>query len=185
MKNLKLLTLLWIIAISWFLSWCWNNWNNSNKNIENITTKANEAAEYNNSLISIASKCPTTANTVRDLYENNSQIGDIKTATENTLLECKNAINQINTIWDLEWDSSLKNEIITTLNLYTAYFTKFNEMLTYIEKENLTKEESESYKKIVQEIKNMDKEMDYQNNNLFNIQSEFAQNHWFELEDIE
>ena len=135
MKNLKLLTLLWIIAISWFLSWCWNNWNNSNKNIENITTKANEAAEYNNSLISIASKCPTTANTVRDLYENNSQIGDIKTATENTLLECKNAINQINTIWDLEWDSSLKNEIITTLNLYTAYFTKFNEMLTYIEKE--------------------------------------------------
>ena len=50
-------------------------------------------------------------------------------------------------------------------------------MLSYLEKNNLTKEEVEIYENIVQEIKDMDKEMDSQNNNLFNIQKQFAENH--------
>lgn len=182
MKNLKLLTLSWIILISWLLSGCWNNLVN---NSENITEKTNKATEYNNSLMNIASRCPTAANTVRDLYENNDKIENIEIATENTLSECKNAADQISVIWDLEWDNSLKDWIINILNLYTTYFTKFKEMLSYLEKDNLTKEETEIYENIVQEIKDMDKEMDSQNNNLFNIQKQFAENHWFELENIE
>jgi len=186
MKNLKLLILLWFILISWFLSGCWNNsqsneWNNT----ENIDSQNDKVIDYNDSIIKIAYKCHESATITRDSYDAKAEVKQIETNTENTISQCQNSIEQINNIWDREWDASLKDGIISLLNLYVTYFTKFNKMVSYLENENYPKEDIESYEEIVKEIKDMDDEIEVANNNFINIQESFARNHWFELENIE
>lgn len=187
MKNFKLLALLSIILITSFISGCWNNTklNNQNSNTENTSTQNNEAINYNDSIINIASKCHESAEITRDSYDNNDEILQIETNAKNTLSECQNSINQISDLWDLQWDSSLKDGIISLLNLYITYFTKFNEMLTYLENEDLPKEDITSYEAIVKDIKELDNEIESANNDFINTQELFANNHWFELESSE
>ena len=183
MKNIKLLALLWIALFTVFISWCWNNVKvNSNNNTEDINSKNNDVINYNNSIIKIASKCGEYAMTTWDSYDNNNEIIQTETYAKNTLSECQNSINQINTLWDRQWDSSLKDWIISLLNLYVSYFTKFNKMLTYLENDNYPKENITSYETLVKEIKEMDKEIEDANSNFTIIQRSFAKNHWFELE---
>jgi hypothetical protein len=50
-------------------------------------------------------------------------------------------------------------------------------MLTYLENENYPKEDIESYEIIVKEIKDMDSEIESENNNFINTQKLFANNH--------
>lgn len=186
MKNLKILTLLWIILFTGFLSGCWSNSKvNEANNTENTNSENDKVIDYNDSIVKIASKCHESAMNTRDSYNNKDEIIQTETSAKNTISECENSINQINILWDREWDSSLKDWMISLLNLYITYFTKFNEMLTYLENENHPKEDIESYEIIVKEIKDMDSEIESENNNFINTQKLFANNHWFELESDE
>lgn len=184
MKNLKILTLSGIILLAGFLSGCWNNSKvNGVNNTENTNSENDKVIDYNDSIVKIASKCHESAMSTRDSYNNKDEITQTETSAKNTISECEDSINQINILWDREWDSSLKDWMVSLLNLYVTYFTKFNEMLTYLENENHPKEDIESYEIIVKEIKDMDSEIESENNSFINTQKLFANNHWFELEE--
>lgn len=191
MKNFKLLALLWVALVAWTLAWCWNN-NASNTNtdldnrwgdliIEDTTSEHEAVIDYNDFLVEVASQCIMSEDNIPTDFEN--WVENIQVAVNNTIAQCQNSINEINKKWDWEWDSSLKDWIINILELDVAYFTKFNELLPYLVSEELTEEDADKYDALVEEINAIDQEMQAANNNMANIQSEFAQNHWFQLEE--
>lgn len=187
MKNLKLLTLLWVVLITCTLAWCWNNNANTDTDnswdliIEDVTGVHDAVINYNDSLVEIASQCIMSEDAILADYENGSD--GIQTAINNTISECQNSINQINALWDWEGDSSLKDWIINILELDISYFTKFSGLLPYLTSDELTEEEADKYNALVEEINALDQEMEVANNNLVEIQSQFAQNHWYQLEE--
>lgn len=187
MKNLKLLTLLWVVLITWTLAWCWNNNANTDTDnswdliIEDVTGVHDAVINYNDSLVEIASQCIMSEDAILADYENGSD--GIQTAINNTISECQNSINQINALWDWEGDSSLKDWIINILELDISYFTKFSGLLPYLTSDELTEEEADKYNALVEEINALDQEMEAANKNLVEIQSQFAQNHWYQLEE--
>ena len=187
MKNLKLLTLLWLVLITWTLAWCWDNNTNTDTDnswdliIEDVTGIHDAVINYNDSLVEIASQCIMSEDAILADYENGSD--GIQTAINNTISECQNSINQINALWDWEGDSSLKDWIINILELDISYFTKFSGLLPYLTSDELTEEEADKYNALVEEINALDQEMEAANYDLVEIQSQFAQNHWYQLEE--
>jgi len=189
MKNLKLLSLLWIIIVAWTLAWCWNNKNISNDDntwdvtIETTNTEADAVINYNDTLVELASECVMSEESIRNNYnDSSSTIEDIETAINNTISECESAKGKINELWWWEWDNSLLDGIIAIIDNDIAYYKKFNELLPYLQKEQLTEEENEKYQSIVYEAEVLDEELAKTNENLITIQEEFAKNHWYELE---
>jgi hypothetical protein len=56
-----------------------------------------------------------------------------------------------------------------------AYYSKFSELLPYLEKENPSEEELASYNSIYAEVVNLESELGEANDNLLVIQEEFAE----------
>ena len=198
MKKLWILTL-WIILIVWTLSWCGenknvdyhNSWDLTIENdssdfiIEDISSETEAAIRYNDNLVDIASKCITSEDGIRNSYLNGESIDNIKTAINETIKTCSETKNDIISLWDWEWDSSLKDWVIDIIDKYITYYSKFNKLLPYIEQKDITEEENESYETLVTEIEALDDELNEANNNLIYTQAQFASNHWFELESDE
>ena len=191
MKKTRLLTLLWVVFLAWSLAWCWNN-NTTNTNlgsetqwgdliIEDTTSVHDAVIDYNDALVETASQCILSEDNIPTDFENGLE--NIQNAVNNTISQCQNSIAEINKLWDWEWDSSLKDWVIKILELDVAYFTKFNEVLPYLVSEELTEEEADKYNTLIEEINAIDEEMQAANDNMVTIQSEFAQNHWFQLEE--
>lgn len=191
MKKTRLLTLLWVVLLAWSLAWCWNN-NTTNTNlgsetqwgdliIEDTTSVHDAVIDYNDALVETASQCILSEDNIPTDFENGLE--NIQNAVNNTISQCQNSITEINKLWDWEWDSSLKDWVIKILELDVAYFTKFNEVLPYLVSEELTEEEADKYNTLIEEINAIDQEMQAANDNMVTIQSEFAQNHWFQLEE--
>ena len=191
MKKTRLLTLLWVVLLAWSLAWCWNN-NTTNTNldsetqwgdliIEDTTSVHDAVIDYNDALVETASQCILSEDNIPTDFENGLE--NIQNAVNNTISQCQNSITEINKLWDWEWDSSLKDWVIKILELDVAYFTKFNEVLPYLVSEELTEEEADKYNTLIEEINAIDQEMQAANDSMVTIQSEFAQNHWFQLEE--
>lgn len=188
MKNLKLLSLLWLALIAWTLAWCWNSTNTDTNNswdiiIEDVTWTHDAVIDYNDSLVEIASQCIMSEDDILTDYENGAD--SIQNAINNTISVCQNSINQINALWDWEGDSSLKDWIINILELDIAYFWKFSELVPYLTQNELTEEEADKYNALVEEINALDQEMEAANNDLISIQEAFAANHGYELQPAE
>lgn len=189
MKNLKLLTLLWVLLIAWTLAWCGNKdanlWTNNQWDliIEDVTPQYEAVINYNDSLVDIASQCIISENDIPTDYENG--VDNIQVAINNTLAECQNSINQINELWDWDWDSSLKDWIIRILELDIQYFSKFSELLPYLVSDEVSESDAEKYNTLVDEINALDQEMETANNELIQIQETFAANHGYELQPAE
>ena len=185
MKNFKLLTLLWIALIAGFLAGCWSDDNNNDFIIEDITSQNDAVINYNDNLVDLASQCLASEDTIWTTYDDaNSTTNDIMNAINNTVSECNKASNEINTLWDWEGDSSLKDWVLDILEKEVNYYSKFSELLPYLEKSDLTDEEKADYDVIYAEIEALDKELSDANDNLLRVQEQFAKNHWFELEEV-
>ena len=187
MKNFKVLTLLWITLIAGMLAGCWKETNNSwDFIIEDTSAETDAVINYNDTIVDLVSECIVSEDEIRDSYDKEeSSIEDIQTAINNTIEQCTTAKKSINSIWDWEWDSLLKDWVLDIIEKYITYYSKFNELLPYIEKEDVTEEESKEYESLLAEIETLDAELDEANNNLVYIQEQFAKNHWFELEEEE
>ena len=194
MKNFRLLTLLWIVLFAWTLAGCWSNKevNNDNTNntwdfiIEDITWENDAVINYNDSLVDFASQCVISEDIIRNTYdEETSTTEDVQAAINNTITECTNAKENINKLWEWENDSSLKDWVIAIIDKEIEYYSKFNELLPYLEKEELTEDEKWIYDSIFAEVQSLDEELSQANENLITIQEEFAKNHGFELESEE
>jgi hypothetical protein len=184
MKNFKLLTLLWVAFIAGTLAGCWNKDNEGDFIIEDITSENEAVINYNDNLVDLASKCLASEDTIWTTYNDaNSTTDDIISAINNTISECSNTSDEINKLWDWEGDNSLKSWILDIIEKEINYYTKFSELLPYLEKEDLSDEEKADYDVIYAEVETLDKELSDANDNLLVVQEQFAKNHWFELEE--
>ena len=188
MKKTRFLTLLWVVLISGTLAGCLNNSNNESDwtwdfIIEDITWETDAVVNYNDTLVDLAFNCIMSEDNVRNVYDNEStETEDMQKAIDNTIDECTKAWDGINKLWDREWDSSLKDWVLYIIEKEIEYYTKFSELLPYLQKDELTDEESETYNNLFTEVETLDSELSQANENLISIQEEFAKNHWFELE---
>lgn len=182
MKKIRLLTLLWVILVAWTLVGCWNKDKEWDFIIEDITWQNDAVIEYNDTLVDLASQCIAAEDEVWAIYDS-SDSADVTSAINNLVNECSKAWEQINKLWGREWDDSLKNWVLTVIEKEVGYYLKFNELLPYSGREDLTEEEYDSYNSIYTERKNFDKELKSANNDLSVIQQQFANNHWFDLEE--
>lgn len=191
MKKIRLLSLLWIILFAGTLAGCWGNkevnsndtWNNEwNLVIEDTTSEADAVINYNDTLVDLASQCIISENNIWSSYDNESPIEDVQAAINNTINECNTSKENVNKLWDWEWDSSLREWVIAIIDKEIEYYSKFSEILPYLEKEELTEDEKWIYDTIFAEIQTLDGELSQANDNLINVQEQFALNHWFELE---
>lgn len=184
MKNFKLLTLLWVAFIAGTLAGCWNKDNEGDFIIEDITSENEAVINYNDNLVDLASKCLASEDTIWTTYNDaNSTTDDIISAINNTISECSNTSDEINKLWDWEGDNSLRSWILDIIEKEINYYTKFSELLPYLEKEDLSDEEKADYDVIYAEVETLDKELSDANDNLLVVQEQFAKNHWFELEE--
>ena len=190
MKKIRLLTLLWVILIAGTLAGCWNNnepTTDSNDSwdfiIEDISTENDAVINYNDELVDLASNCIISEDNIRNTYDDaNASIEDIKVAIDNTISLCSEASKNIESLWDWEWDSSLKDWVLNIIEKYIKYYTKFSEVLPYVAQEEITEEQNDAYQSLLAEVEALDNELSEANNNLISIQEQFASNHWFELE---
>ena len=207
MKNLKLLTLLWIILITWALAGYFrisnSNTEDQNNGIEN-TAKGNDPLSiYYNSLMDIAAKCIDTEQGVSDTYNNpSSSIIDVKLAINKTLNQCLNASEEIQAQWDREWDFSLSDWILNVLDKTVNYYSKFSEYISYEENTKPTEEDeyiagldnlnedteepavdnsADILNNISNELDILKEDLNTATNELATIQEEFANVHWLTL----
>ena len=189
MKKIRLLALLWVILIAGSLAGCGGDKESDNTwdfIIEDITWKNDAVINYNDTLVDLASECIISEDNIWNTYDNeNSTAEDVIKAIDNTISQCSNAWNKIDDLWDWEWDSSLKDWVLDIIEKEINYYSKFKELLPYLEKEELTEEEKAEYDAIYSEIETLDKELSEANENLMTIQEKFASDYGFELEVVE
>lgn len=184
MKKIRLLTLLWIAFVAGALAGCWSD-NDGDFIIEDITWENEAVINYNDNLVDVASQCLLSEDGIWNAYDNvDSTTEDIINAINNTVSECSKASDEISKLWDREGDSSLKDGILSIIDKEIAYYSKFSELLPYLEKEELTDEEKANYDAIYAEVEALDKELSQANESLLTIQEQFAKNHGFELEEM-
>jgi len=195
MKKFRLLSLLGVVLVAGTLAGCLNN-NDVNEGtnnqwdiiIEDITADTNAVIDYNDSLVDIASSCIASEDAIWNAYNSDEFDADkVQTAIDNTLDECNSAITQIEALGGWEWDNSLKDGVVILLQKDVEYYGKIREMIAYlaISEDGLTEEQNEAYGSILAEIDTLNQELEAANNNLIEIQNQFAANHKFELEDID
>lgn len=183
MKNFKTLILLGILIISTTLAGCWNN--KINNETWNPTTENSDVINYNDNLMDYALSCVSSENDIWSAYDKSSTIEDIENIINSTITRCNDSSEKINNLWDRNWDSSLKDAVLAIVKSEINYLWKFNELLPYIEKENLTEEEKSNYDSIIAEIETINNELNEANNKITITQEQFAEKYWFELENIE
>ena len=193
MKKFRFLSLLWLVVIAWTLAWCLDNnntneWsNNQDFIIEDVTEKTNAVIDYNDTMVDLAYNCISSEDAIWDAYTSDVlDIEGIRTSVDNTLKECSNAISQIEALGGWEWDNSLKDGVITLLQKGSEYYKKLWETVSYLENPDwLTEEEATAYEALKEEFTAIGQEYEAANANLIDIQSQFAANHGFELEEME
>ena len=188
MKNYKILSLLWVVLLAWTLAGCGNsqtaqpnNWNNWDIIIEEINN--NDVVSYNDNLVSIAEQCFQSEEGIWVAYQDSeTTVEDIQNAINSTTTACRESINNLNTLWGWEGDSSLKDGIVSILEKDIQYYEKFSELLPYVDNtEELTEEQAAAYDSIVAEINSIDDELSVANEELMTIQENFANAHGYEL----
>lgn len=191
MKKFSFLALLWVIVIFGTLAGCGDNKqvNTDEINgtwdfiIEDVTWEADAVVSYNDKLVDLASSCMVSEDAIWNIYDDEtSSIEQIQAAISGTVSVCSSVKEQINDLWDWEWDGNLKDGVLTIIEKEIAYYVKFSELLPYLEKEELSEEEKAIYDSLFAEVESIDKELLEANDNLVSIQEQFAKDHWYELE---
>ena len=184
MKNFRIITLsLGILGIC-ILSGCFSKKTDNNDFIiEDVTDKYEAVSNYNDTLRELTSECINSQSEILNLYaDENESINSIQEAIDNSLNICQDALNQINTLGDREWDSSLKDWIIAVIDIYMEYYTKFSDFLPYSKIDNPTQEEAEAVERIITELNSIESKLWEANEKLTQIQENFANEHGYSLE---
>lgn len=186
MKKFWILSLLWVILVFWTLAWCWNKQTDTDTwdiVIEEVNWDTDAIINYNDTLVELASKCVMSEDNIRDAYDSTSSVEDIQSSITNIINECNNVWESIKNLGDWEWDSSLKDWVLLVIEKEIAYYSKFNGLLPYLQKEKLTEDEKWIYDKIFAEVETLDKELSEASQNLTVIQEDFSNKYGYKLED--
>ena len=163
-KSLWLISLLWILN----LSWCWSSV---------------DVVEYNDSFVALVKDC-TDAN--QALFQNfNSEwatIDSISQSLQNNISICQNSQEKASQMWDYDKDSSLKDWVVKLLTMEVDYLQKFSETSRYWNIDNITDEDKLAYDTIVGDLYKSESELNSQFISLQEIQEAFAAKHGLNLE---
>jgi len=183
MKQIRLLSLVWVILTAWILAGCTKN--NGDFVIEEISTDA--VIEYNDKLVDYASNCFIADDVMWNVYDDESSTAnDIHNAIDDAAAECNNSINLINSLWARDWDTSLQEAVLFILNKDIEYYQKLDELLSYAEnQQNLTEQDEIAYNQILDEINAINNEILNANEDLITVQELFAENHGYTLQTID
>jgi len=183
MKKIKLLSLFGLALVSLALVGC-NKDKSGDIIIEDIDTDS--VISYNDNLVDFASACIESEDAVWATYQDETaSIQDIEAAINNTISECNTAKDRVNALWARDGDNSLKDSVVTIIEKDIEYYSKFKEILPFLEMDELSEEQAAAYDAIISEIEVIDAELTEANNNLINIQEAFAENNWFDLQPVE
>jgi len=167
-----------LIVFSWIMAWCSGNKSNDMKNLE-----ADEILVYNDSMREFWLKCFESDQSMRDVYNSYKwwSTDDIKKAIDDTVSECKNSMFQINDLWDIEWDTSLKDGAILLIQKMIERYEKLYEVLPFLPllSEGLEDEDYTIYENIKEDLDSLGAEIKDLNKSLRDIQNWFAENHWY------
>ena len=180
MKKFRLLSVLGIALISLALVGC-----NKDKGGEIIIEEINndDVIAYNDNLVDFATACIESEDAVWATYQDeNASIQDIESAINNTISECSTAKDKVNALWARDGDNSLRDSVIRIIEKDIEYYTKFKELLPFLEIDELTEEQAAAYDSIISDIEAIDEELTQANDDLIAIQEQFAESNWFDLE---
>lgn len=162
-KSFWILSLLWILV----LSWCGSS----------------NVVEYNDSFVEIVKEC-TDAN--QTLFQNfnaeQATIDSIEQSIQENISICKWAQEKAVKIWNYEKDSSLKDAVVELLTSEVEYLQKFASTKPYRNIDNLSDEDKEAYNWITSELNELQTVLNQQFTSLQDVQEAFATKHWLKLE---
>ena len=163
-KSLWLISLLWVIM----LSWCWSS---------------GDVVEYNDSFVAIVKEC---TDSIQLLYNNFNlewtTVDSIEESLESSIAICKNTKSEANKLWDYEKDSSLKDWVVDLLSTEIEYLEKFWTTSRYRNIENITDEDKHAYDSIVGELYQLEPVLNSKFVALQEIQEAFAAKHGLKLQ---
>ena len=179
MKNFWILSLL-LVFLSWMIVWCSKS---GGKIIEE--NNSDQVLAYNDSMRTISAKCFEAEGSMWDIYNayNWWSTEDVKSAIDDTVSECKDSMFQINNLWDIDWDVSLKDGVISLIQKMIERFEKLYEILPFLPLlgEGLGDEDSAIYEGIKEDLDSLGVEEKSLNEKLINIQRSFAEVHWYDV----
>lgn len=183
--------LLCVVSLSWVIVWCSSKETKNTDKWDFIIEEvdADQVLSYNDSIRNFSIKCIDAEESMWDVYNGYDwwSIDDVKLAIDNTISECKDAMFKINDLWAWEWDSSLKNWVISLIQKMLEKYEKLYETLPFLPllSEWLVEEDVVIYEWIKAELNSLDWEIIELNDELSEIQYSFAEAHWYELEQDE
>lgn len=163
-KSLWLVSLLWILI----LSWCW-----SSSNI----------VEYNDNFVALVKECTDAS---QALFQNfNAEWATIDSITQSlqeNINICQKAQTNASQMWDYEKDSSLKDAVVNLLSIEVEYLQKFSSTSRYRNIDNLTEADKSEYDWIVSDLNQTQILLNQWFTNLQDTQEAFAAKHGLKLE---
>lgn len=161
----------------------WCSVNKSDKTGEKVGK--DQILIYNDSIRSFSEECFEADDTMRKTYNayNWWSTDDVKKAIDDTVSVCKNTMFQINDLWDIEWDSSLKDGVILLIQKMIERYEKLYEILPFLPllSEGLGDDDYTAYEDIKEDLDSLGAEMKDLNKSLAGIQQWFAEKYWYEV----
>lgn len=163
-KTFWLISLLWILV----LSWCWSSL---------------DVVEYNDNFVVLVKECTDATQTLFQTYNANPvALDSITQALQNNIVICQNTQAEALKVWDYDGDSSLKDWVVNLLALEVDYLQKFASTSRYRNIDNLTEEDKEAYNWVVNDLNQSQSALNQWFINLQDIQEAFAVKHHLKLE---
>lgn len=181
--------LLWLIFLSGMIVGCSLKENDDKWDFIIEEIDSDQIVAYNDSIRSISEKCFEAEDSMWNIYNwyNWWSTDDVKSAIDETVSVCKDSMFQINDLWGVDWDSSLKDWVILLIQKMLERFDKLYETLPFLPllDEGLVDEDFVAYEGIKSDLDSLGWEIRDLNKSLSEIQRLFAEAHWYELEEVE
>ena len=163
-KSLWLISLLWILI----LSWCWSSLN---------------VVEYNDSFVALVKECTDANQSLFQTFNVDwSAIDSIAASLQENVIICQNSQKKAADMWDYDKDSSLKDAVVDLLASEVDYLQKFWSTEKYRNIDNITPEDEAVYEDIVRDLYKSETDLNAKFVSLQEVQEAFAAKHWLKLE---
>lgn len=163
-KGLWLISLLWVLI----LSWCWSSGN---------------VVEYNDNFVAIVKECTDANQALFQTFNADwSAIDSITNSLQENISICQNSQKKASNMWDYDKDSSLKDAVVDLLSSEVEYLQKFWSTSQYRNIDNITAEDEAAYEEIVRDLYKSETELNNKFVSLQEVQEAFAAKHGLKLE---
>ncbi len=162
-KSIWLLSLLWILI----LSWCGSS----------------NVVEYNDNFVALVKECTEGNQVLFQTYKNKwSTLDSISQSLQDNISKCENSLSNAIQMKDYDGDSSLKDTVVELLTMEVDYLKKFASTEPYRNIDNLTEEDKDAYNWIVSDLNEAQSKLNLQFESLQDVQEEFAAKHGLNLQ---